>query len=91
MKRAWLLIFLLSLCAGSVEQPCLVSDFRYLALSTNDQIEREKLALVWLKKIGPSCSLEKMIIIRNNRANWMGTADTKDIDILVETLLERKK
>ena len=69
----------------------MVSDFRYLALSTNDQIEREKLALVWLKKIGPSCSLEKMIIIRNNRANWMGTADTKDIDILVETLLERKK
>ena len=69
----------------------MVSDFRYLALSTNDQIEREKAALTWLKKVGPFCSLEKLIIIRNNRANWMGTADTKDIDILVETLLERKK
>ena len=69
----------------------MVSDFKLIALSTNDQIEREKLALLWLKKIGPSCSLEKLIIIRNNRANWMGTADTKDIDILVETLLERKK
>jgi hypothetical protein len=69
----------------------LVSDFKLIALSTNDQIEREKAALTWLKKVGPSCSLEKMIIIRNNRANWMGTADTKDIDILVETLLERKK
>ena len=91
MKRTWLLIFLLSLCAGNVEQPCLVSDFKLIALSTNDQIEREKLALVWLKKIGPSCSLEKLIIIRNNRANWLGTADTTEVDVLVETLLERKK
>jgi hypothetical protein len=74
-----------------VEQPCLVLDFKLIALSTNDQIEREKAALTWLKKVGPFCSLEKLIIIRNNRANWMGTADTKDIDILVETLLERKK
>ena len=69
----------------------MVSDFKHLALSTHDQIEREKLALVWLKKIGPSCSLEKIIIIRNNRANWMGTADTTEIDVLVETLLGRKK
>ena len=69
----------------------MVSDFKLIALSTNDQIERERAALTWLKKVGPSCSLEKIIIIRNNRANWMGTADTKDIDILVETLLERKK
>ena len=91
MKRTWLLIFLLSLCAGSAEQPCLISDFKHLALSTHDQIEREKLALVWLKKVGPSCSLEKIIIIRNNRANWMGTADTLEINILVETLLERKR
>ena len=91
MKRIWLPIFLLSLCAGSAEQPCLVSDFRYLALSTNDQIEREKLALTWLKKVGPSCSLEKMIIIRNNRANWLGTADTTEVDVLVDTLLGRKK
>jgi len=91
VKRTWLLIFLLSLCAGNVEQPCLVSDFKLIALSTNDQIEREKLALVWLKKIGPSCSLEKMIIIRNNRANWMGTADTTEVDVLVDTLLGRKK
>ena len=69
----------------------MVSDFKHLALSTHDQIEREKLALVWLKKVGPSCSLEKIIIIRNNRANWMGTADTTEIDVLVETLLGRKK
>ena len=69
----------------------MVSDFKHLALSTHDQIEREKLALVWLKKVGPSCSLEKLIIIRNNRANWMGTADTTEIDVLVETLLGRKK
>ena len=68
-----------------------MSDFKLIALSTNNSVEREKAALTWLKKVGPSCSLEKMIIIRNNRANWMGTADTKDIDILVETLLERKK
>jgi len=91
VKRTWLLIFLLSLCAGSAEQPCLISDFKHLALSTHDQIEREKLALAWLKKVGPSCSLEKIIIIRNNRANWMGTADTLEINILVETLLERKR
>jgi hypothetical protein len=74
-----------------VEQPCLVSDFKLIALFTNDQIEREKAALTWLKKIGPSCSLEKLVIIRNNRANWLGTADTTEIDVLVDTLLGRKK
>jgi hypothetical protein len=81
----------LSLCAGNAEQPCLVSDFKLIALSTNNQIEREKAALTWLKKIGPSCSLEKLIIIRNNRANWLGTADTTEVDVLVDTLLGRKK
>jgi len=91
VKRTWLLVCLLSLCAGNAEQPCLVSDFKLIALSTNNQIEREKAALTWLKKIGPSCSLEKLIIIRNNRANWLGTADTTEIDVLVETLLGRKK
>jgi len=69
----------------------LVSDFKLIALSTNDQIEREKAALTWLKKVGPSCSLEKLIIIRNNRANWLGTADTTEVDVLVDTLLGKKK
>ena len=91
MKRIWLLIFLLSLCAGNAEQPCLVSDFKLIALSTNDQIERERAALTWLKKVGPSCSLEKLITIRNNRANWLGTADTKEVFVIVDVLIERKK
>ena len=69
----------------------MVSDFKLIALSTNDQIERERAALTWLKKVGPSCSLEKLIIIRNNRANWLGTADTTEVDVLVDTLLGRKK
>ena len=69
----------------------MVSEFRHLALSTNNSVEREKAALTWLKKVGPSCSLEKLIIIRNNRANWLGTADTTEVDVLVDTLLGRKK
>jgi len=91
VKRTWLLILLLSLCAGNAEQPCLVSDFKLIALSTNNSVEREKLALAWLKATGPFCSLEKLIIIRNNRANWLGTADTTEVDVLVDTLLGRKK
>ena len=69
----------------------MVSDFKLIALSTNNSAEREKAALMWLKKIGPSCSLEKLIIIRNNRANWLGTADTKEIFVIVDVLIERKK
>ena len=91
MKRTWLLIFLLSLCAGNAEQPCLVSDFKLIALSTNNSVERERAALTWLKATGPSCSLEKLITIRNNRANWLGTADTKEVFVIVDVLIERKK
>ena len=69
----------------------MVSDFKLIALSTNDQIERERAALTWLKKVGPSCSLEKLITIRNNRANWLGTADTKEVFVIVDVLIERKK
>ena len=69
----------------------MVSDFKLIALSINNSVEREKAALTWLKKIGPSCSLEKLIIIRNNRANWLGTADTTEVDVLVDTLLGKKK
>ncbi len=69
----------------------MVSDFKLIALSTNNSVEREKAALTWLKKVGPSCSLEKLVIIRNNRANWLGTADTTEVDVLVDILLGRKK
>ena len=69
----------------------MVSDFKLIALSTNNSVERERAALTWLKKVGPSCSLEKLIIIRNNRANWLGTADTKEIFVIVDVLIERKK
>ena len=42
------------------------------------------MAAIWLKTNGASCSLEKLVNINNNRANWLGTADSIKLMSLVD-------
>lgn len=69
---------------------CQVAEFRGLALATNDIQIRGEMAGNWLKTNGSSCSLEKLMVIKNNRALWLGTADSIQLMSLVDGALEVK-
>jgi len=69
---------------------CHVADFRHLALSRHDAPGRAIVALEWVEKIGPECSIEKLTLIRNNRALWLGPADTTAIMTGLDRLIEGK-
>ena len=55
--------------------------------NTDEQTRRTK-AIAWLKNKAPNCSAEQLIVIRNNRAQWLGTADSAGMAAMVDGLLE---
>ncbi len=69
-------------------QPCPVSEFRALGMETGDPLKRRSSALEWLAKKGKQCSAEKLVAIRNNRSQWMGSADSTTVAAAVDSLLE---
>lgn len=69
-------------------QPCPVSEFRALGMEIGDPLKRRTSALEWLAKKGKQCSAEKLVAIRNNRSQWMGSADSTTVAAAVDSLLE---
>jgi hypothetical protein len=67
---------------------CLVADFRYLALNTSDPIKRMQKAEDWVRNNSKYCNIAKLVSIRNNRAQWLGTADSATIDAELGRQLE---
>jgi len=70
------------------ESGCSVADFKILALTLHDPMERKRQALEWLKTNAPTCSTEKITVIRNNVPLWLGAASTPQIEFLLAGLLE---
>lgn len=66
---------------------CKVSDFRNAVLDY-PEADREKRALAWIEQEGKNCSLDRLVLIRNNRNQWMGTGDTGKVASAVEGLIE---
>lgn len=68
---------------------CAISGFRAAVTDAPEPLRAAK-ALEWLSAEGPKCSLDRWILIRNNRNQWMGSADSAQlaaaIDIRVEEL-----
>ena len=70
------------------ESGCSVADFKMLALTLHDPMERKRQALEWLKTNAPTCAPEKIAAIRNNVQLWLGAASTPQIEFLLVGLLE---
>ncbi len=68
--------------------PCVVAEFRALGLDQHDPAKRRAQAMNWLKKRAKNCSVDQLLMIRNNRSQWMGTADSASLAAEVDALLE---
>ncbi|MGA1660360.1 MAG: hypothetical protein ACO37H_07845, partial [Burkholderiaceae bacterium] len=66
---------------------CAVSGFR-AAVTDAPEGERNAKALEWLAQEGPKCSLDRWILIRNNRNQWMGTADSAKLAGVIDSKVE---
>jgi hypothetical protein len=67
---------------------CVVAEFRALGIDVHDPVKRRTQAMTWLKKRAKNCSVDQLLMIRNNRSQWMGTADSAAMAAEVDSLLE---
>ncbi len=70
--------------------PCLIAEFRTVALGTHNPTERERLARQWLHRNIPGCSVDKLVTMGSNRASWLGTADSPEVMGMIDTAIEAK-
>jgi len=68
--------------------PCVVAEFRAIGIDEQDVTKRRSRALSWLQQRSKQCSVEQLLMIRNNRSQWMGTADSAKLASVVDSLLE---
>ena len=69
---------------------CATRQFRTMALTTHDPIERETAVLAWLKANGSACTLPQIQYIAGNSPQWLGTADTVRVNGIFDELLDAK-
>lgn len=81
---------------GTADEPppapppnCSVAAFRTLALET-PEMRRTAAAMAWLKSTGKDCSLDRLILIRNNRVQWLGVVDSATLAGEIDRLIEEK-
>lgn len=67
---------------------CAVAEFRAIGIDNPDERTRRTKAIAWLKKKAPDCTAEQLIVMRNNREQWLGSADSATIAAMIDGLLE---
>jgi hypothetical protein len=67
---------------------CAVAEFRAIGIDTPDERTRRTKAIAWLKKKAPDCTAEQLIVMLNNREQWLGSADSATIAAMIDGLLE---
>ena len=75
--------------ARSAENRCSVFELQSIVFMAHDPTERHKLAVQWLKENGNKCSYQQLVYIQNRRSEWLGTADSLQIQNMINLLLEK--
>lgn len=74
---------------GPLKPPsCAVAEFRAIGIDTTDEQTRRTKAAAWLKRKAKDCTAEQLIVMRNNRAQWLGSADSAELAAAIDGLLE---
>lgn len=74
--------------AGAEAPPCVVADFRAIGIDTQDAEKRRARALAWIARRGKQCSAQQLLVLRNNRAQWLGNGDSGAVAASIDSLLE---
>jgi hypothetical protein len=73
----WLLLIPFVLLVNA-KSPCTITEFYGISLLGDPSLRHSQLSM-WLSTNGDNCSSEQMVIIWNNLAMWLGTADSSEI------------
>jgi hypothetical protein len=65
-----------------------VADFRAIGIDTQDAEKRRAQALAWISRRGKQCTPQQLLVMRNNRAQWLGTGDSAAAAAAIDSLLE---
>lgn len=74
--------------AGAEPPPCIVADFRAIGIDTQDAEKRRARALNWIARRGKQCTAQQLLVMRNNRSQWLGTGDSGAVAASIDALLE---
>ena len=69
---------------------CVIAEFRHLALTTHDPLERQNKAIEWLKTSGSFCSPMQMSILISSKAALLGTADSVTLGAVIDGIMEKR-
>jgi len=76
--------------AKSASGPCLIAEFRLMALTTHDPQERQNKSIEWLQQNNANCSLMQLSILHSSKAALMGTADSMALSAVFDTIMEKR-
>jgi len=80
--------------ASAAEAPpvgsCVIAEFRHLALTHHDPLERQNKAIDWLKRNGSFCSPMQMSILISSKASLLGTSDSVTLGAVIDSIIEKK-
>jgi hypothetical protein len=76
--------------SGNGNGPCLIADFRLMALTTHDPQERQKKAIDWLQKNNANCSPVQLSILHSSKAVLLGTADSMAVSATFDAIMEKR-
>jgi len=69
---------------------CVIAEFRQLALTLHDPLERQNKAIEWLKTNGNFCSPTQMSILITSKAALLGTADSVALGAVIDGIIEKR-
>ncbi|EAS46243.1 hypothetical protein GB2207_05764 [marine gamma proteobacterium HTCC2207] len=70
------------------EALCYLPEFKSITLGEHDTATRKKKAIAWLSHNVSACSVNKLVLIRNARASFLGAADSVEIVALIDDAIE---
>jgi hypothetical protein len=76
--------------AGVPVASCVIAEFRQLALTLHDPLERQNKAIEWLKTNGNFCSPMQMSILISSKAALLGTADSVALGAVIDGIIEKR-
>lgn len=89
MRWVIAIVLLCVILARSAEMRCSVYELQALSLSTHDPKLRYIAYVRWLQDNSKNCTINQLVYIQNRRSEWLGNADTLEVQAMINGLMEK--